>query len=67
MIDRHHVRLRVDVKLIHSNGKETMAAQHWADVPLSSAEQIKRNATASAIEAVRRCQLEASPTVQGDE
>lgn len=56
MIDRHHVRVRVDVRMIHSNGKETVAAQHWTDVPISTAETIKRNATAAAIEAVSRCQ-----------
>lgn len=66
MIDRHHVRVRVDVKLIHSNGKETFASQHWADVPISTAETIKRNAAAAAVEAVQRCQ-KLLPATDGSE
>jgi hypothetical protein len=56
MKDRHHVRIRVDAVLIHSNGKQTIVAQHWADVPLSTSDTIKRNATRAAVEAVKFCQ-----------
>ena len=55
VIDRHHVRIRVDAVLIHSNGKQTIVAQHWADVPLSTAETIKRNAVRAAVDAVGYC------------
>jgi hypothetical protein len=49
------VRIRIDAVLIHSNGKQSIVAQHWADVPLSSAETIKRNAVKAAIDAVKVC------------
>ena len=52
MRDRHHVRVRVDVVLIHANGKETVVQQLWRDVPISDGKKVKENAPGCCVDAI---------------